>query len=90
MRNKLMFGITVIMTGLLALVLYTMVSKSPQNTGIPHDRKHDVVLRCDCTDSELPADGQLLIVKRSLEDTLVVGPATDDDCRRVLEEHGKG
>ena len=90
MRNKLIFGITVVMTGLLALVLYSLASGKETTTGIPKDKKHNIVLRFEGTDSELPRDGQLLIVKRSLEDTLVVGPATDDDCRRVLEEHGQG
>jgi len=89
MRNKLIFGITVVMTGLLALVLYSLASSSKE-TGIPEDKKHNVVLRFNGTDSEIPKDGDLLRVKASLEDTVVVEPATDDDCRRVLESHGQG
>jgi len=84
-----MFGIAVMMTGIIALIIYSLAC-GKETTGIPHDKKHNIVLRFEGTDNELPKDGQLLLVKRSLEDTLVVGPATDDDCRRVLEEHGQG
>ena len=52
--------------------------------------EHNIIIRFDGTDREIPKDGELLVIKASLEDTIIVGPASDDDCRRILENHGKG
>ena len=41
----------------------------------------------DCIDFKV---GTLLIVKRVNGDSIVVDEATDDDCRCMLENHGKG
>jgi len=41
----------------------------------------------DCIDFKVDT---LLIVKRVNGDSIVVDEATDDDCRCMLENHGKG
>jgi len=53
-------------------------------------KDHNVVVRFVGTDDQMPKDGQLLVIRVSLEDTVIVAPANLDDCRRVLEENGKG
>jgi hypothetical protein len=87
MRNKLMFGITVVMTGLIALIIYSLACGKDD---IPVDTKHNIVFKFSGRDSQIPKDGELLIIQESREDTVIIGPATDDDCRRILENHGQG
>jgi len=54
------------------------------------DTEHNVVIRFNGLDKNIPEDGELMVVKCTLVDTIIVEPATDDDCRRILESHGKG
>jgi len=44
-------------------------------------KKHNIVLRFVGKDKDIPKDGQLMVVKCSLEDTVIVAPATLDDAR---------
>jgi hypothetical protein len=75
----------------LALLVMSCNSRSGRRPIKKHvNKEHNVYVRFAGKDSEIPKDGELMVVKASLEDTVIVGPATDDDCRRVLENHGKG
>jgi hypothetical protein len=74
----------------LALLMVGCNSRSGHRRSKPVDTKRNVYVRFNGEDKDIPADGQLMVVKCSLEDTVVVEPATLDDCRRVLEENGKG
>lgn len=54
------------------------------------DTSHNIIIKFNGNDKNIPKDGQLLLIKCSLEDTLIVEPASLDDCRRILEENGEG
>jgi len=54
------------------------------------DSKHNVFIRFNGTDKQIPKDGELLIIKCSLEDTIIVEPASIDDARAYLENNGRG
>ena len=57
---------------------------------IKRQKQQNVTIIFNGKAREIPGDGQLLIISKSLEDTIIVEPATDDDCMRILESHGKG
>jgi hypothetical protein len=58
--------------------LYSLASSSKE-TGIPEEKSIMWYLDLMAQTVEIPKDGDLLRVKASLEDTVVVEPATDDD-----------
>lgn len=66
------------------------VGCSESGKRIPKDTKHNIVIKFNGRDSQIPKDGELLIIQSTQEDTIIVQPATLDDCRRILEEHGQG
>lgn len=87
MVNKsLLIAIFVVMLGVMVFAVALTVEKSK----LPKDKKHNIYVKFNGKDRDIPKDGQLLLIKQSLEDTVVVEPATLDDCRRILEEHGQG
>lgn len=57
---------------------------------IKNQNHHNIKIKFNGKDRDIPKDGELLLIKRSLEDTVIVEPATLDDCRRILEENGRG
>jgi hypothetical protein len=66
---------------------------------IKHTEKKEVVKKAEHNgvtimfngkDRDIPVDGQLLLVKKTIGDTIIVEPASLDDCRRILEENGQG
>ena len=65
------------------------VAKYKAEAGI-NGKGHNITIRFIGKDQQIPKDGQLMVVKCTLEDTVLVDVATLDDSRRVLEENGKG
>lgn len=57
---------------------------------IKNQNHHNIKIKFNGKDRDIPKDGELLLIKQTVEDTVIVEPATLDDCRRILEENGRG
>lgn len=88
MNRNIFIGLVLILVGIAGM--FTLIPGKKFKESDIIDTKHNIHVRFNGRDNDIPKDGQLLIIKCSLEDTIVVEPASLDDCRRILEENGRG
>jgi hypothetical protein len=78
------FTILIVLIATIAIVLpFNYYSTTP-------DTKHNIIVKFNGEDKNIPLDGELLIIRRTVEDTVYVGIATENDAINFLEENGKG
>jgi len=87
MNRKTLFIIYFVLVGVFMVVIASVAIKRIEES---KSTKRKVILEMETPNGMMPNEGQLLIIKRCGEDTVIVQPASDDDARAFLENHGKG
>jgi len=82
-------GITLIIIGFMLLISAQFLKYSVQtNPEKPRHNHHTIIIHED--NKNISLDGALLIIRKSSQDTIVVGNATVNDAINFLEENGHG